>query len=228
MGATVRVGPPVLHVVTDDEILARPDFRDAAWAVFEAGGPDVALHVRGPATRGGRLLEVGEALRPAAAASGSRLIVNDRVDVAALVGAHGVHLGRRSLPPGVARGLLAPGVGVGRSAHSPEEAEAAATEGADWIFIGTVYPTASHPGRPGGGPEMVRRAVSAAGPVPVFAIGGVSPSRVAELLAQGAAGVVAMRGIWDAQAPPRAVEGYLQALAARAGAATTPQNREPS
>ena len=72
------------------------------------------------------------------------------------------------------------------------------------------------------------RAVSAAGRVPVFAIGGVTPGRVAEVLAQGAAGVVVMRGIWDTQAPRRAVEAYLHALAARAGATTTVQTGEPS
>lgn len=205
--AEVRL--PRLHVVTDDGVLARPDFLLRAREVLERGGAEVALHLRGPRTQGGPTFSLAHSLVPIARASGSLLLVNDRVDVALAAGAHGVHLGRRSLRPADARRLLPDGAVVGCSASTRAEAEAAGAGGADFLFVGHVYPTPSHPGEPAVGPGRIRE-VAGAG-VPVTAIGGVTAARVAELRAAGARGVAAIRAVWDADDPAETVARFLEA-----------------
>jgi len=204
-----EVRPPRLHVVTDDGVLARPDFPLRAREVLERGGAAVALHLRGPRTDGAPTFALAKALAPHARASGSLLLVNDRVDVALAAGAHGVHLGRRSLLPADARRLLPAGAVVGCSAATRAEAEAAGAGGADFLLVGHVYPTPSHPGEPAVGPGRIRE-VAGAG-VRVAAIGGITPARVAEVRAAGARGVAAIRAVWDAEDPAEAVARFLEA-----------------
>ncbi|MFQ5538472.1 MAG: thiamine phosphate synthase [Gemmatimonadota bacterium] len=225
---------PRLHVVTDDNVLARRSFVDAAAAALEAGGGEVALHLRGPGTGGGALLELASELRRLAAGeSVPFLAVNDRVDVAlaARMRPLWVHLGARSLPPGVARRLLEAHGGpvpvvVGASTHSASEAREAFREGADYIFFGSVFETASHPGRKPVGLDGLAEAVAAIRPMgpeesqPVVAIGGMTPERVASVLAAGARGVAVVTGVWNAPDPAGAVREYLEALGASPGAVT--------
>ena len=136
---------PRLHVVTDDGVLAREDFLVRAREVLEAGS-DVALHLRGPHTSGRRLSDLAGALRDEAIAAGATLLVNDRVDVALCSRVDGAHLGRRSLSPLEARRLLGPDRLVGASVHGVEEA-ASAARGADFLFVGALWATSSHPDR---------------------------------------------------------------------------------
>lgn len=208
---------PLLHVVTDDQVLARAGFVEAALTVIGAGGADLALHVRGPGTRGGTLYALVLALVGPAAEAGACLVVNDRVDVALAAGAAGVHLGVRSLPVPEARRILGPAAWLGCSVHGREEASGAASDGVDWIFAGHVYETPSHAGRPGLGADGLADVCRAVPGVPVVAIGGITPRRVVEAQRAGARGVAAIRGIWDAPDPVRAVEDYLQALSAADG-----------
>jgi thiamine-phosphate pyrophosphorylase len=203
---------PVLHLVTDDAVLARSDFRACAGAAVEAGGAAVALHLRGPATPGGHIFALAADLRAVASSHGALLVVNDRVDVALAAGVDAVHLGERSLSVPEARMVLGPGARVGASVHDAERAALVAAEGSTWIFVGTLYATPTHPGRPGGGPDLVRGVARVAG-APLVGIGGVTPARVAEVRAAGAHGVAIVRGVWDAPDPARAVRDYLDALA---------------
>lgn len=211
---------PRLHLVTDDSVLESADFARVAGALLDAGdigGADVALHVRGPHTSGRRLYEIASSLEERARAAGALLVVNDRVDVALAVGLSAVHLGRRSLPVAEARRLLGGGARVGVSTHAVDEAGRAAEQGAHWIFAGTIYATPSHPDREGCGPEGLKPSVRAAAGTPVLAIGGVTPERVAEVLAAGAYGVAVVRGVWRAPDPTVATRAYLEALAAARG-----------
>jgi thiamine-phosphate diphosphorylase len=207
---------PPLHVVTDDTVLASDSFADHAAAVFACCGPRLALHLRGHATPASRLFRHGEQLAAAALRSGSCLLVNDRVDIAMAVRADGVQLGARSLAVRDARMLLGAGARIGYSAHAALEAEHAGLDGADFVLMGTIYPSRSHAGHPGAGLEAVREGVARAA-VPIVAIGGVTPDRVRDVLAAGAYGVAVLSGVWDAQDPAAAAAGYLAALqAARA------------
>ena len=217
MTASSRAGSaapalPPLHAVTDDSLLARADFPELARAVLDAGGQGVALHLRGRCTSGALLHELSVGLHEPARSAGALLLVNDRVDVALVAGLDGVHLGGLSLPAAVARRLLPEGCRVGVSVHDPEGAGAASGE-ADYLMVGTVFATPSHPGRTGSGPEGVARVRAAVG-VPLLAIGGVTPERVPVLLAAGAHGVATVRGIWAAARPAAAVAQYLAVLSA--------------
>lgn len=193
---------PPLHVVTDDATLARPDFLHAAAEVIHAGGPMIALHLRAPSASGIAVYRWAEALRMMTREAGALLLVNDRVDVAITVDADGVQLGQRGLLAADARALAGPERLIGVSVHAPEDAG----EDADFLLIGNVYATDSHPGRPGIGVAGLARFDGFAR----IAIGGVTPGRVAELREAGVRGVAAIRAVWDAPSPARAVRSFIK------------------
>jgi len=207
---------PRLHVITDDEILARAEFIEMAAEVLEAGGVSVALHVRGPRTDGRRLFSLTDALTARAASTGALLVVNDRIDVAMAAGLRAVHLGRRSLSVGGARELL-PEARVGVSCHDRKGLAEARDADASWIILGNLFETGSHSGRPGLGFERFRELLPVAGPVPVIAIGGVDRERAAGVVQQGAWGVAVRSGIWDVESPRTAACEYISELRAAGG-----------
>ncbi len=190
--------------------MAGERFLRTADELLRAGGPEVALHLRGRGLPGRVLWVAAEACAAAARLSGSALFVNDRVDVALGCGARGVQLGREAMPIAVARRLLGPDQLIGASVHGAEQARLAEAEGADFVLAGTLYSSASHPGRPGRGPESLAEMASLA--VPVIGIGGITPARVEAVRAAGAYGVAVITGIWEAASPVRALEHYLAEL----------------
>ena len=97
---------------------------------------------------------------------------------------------------------------LGCSVHDASEVDA--VDPPDWYLLGTIWPTASHPGREGSGTGAIS-AAAAATRAPVVAIGGVTPGRSLLARRAGAAGVAAMRGIWDARDTLRAADEYLSA-----------------
>lgn len=114
------------------------------------------------------------------------LLLNDRVDIAAVVDCDGVHLGQNDLPTAEARRILGPGKLVGRSTHTVEQARRACAEGAGYINIGPVFPTGTKntPVAPVG-LEMVR-AVTSVSTVPVTTMGGISLDNAARVVGAGA------------------------------------------
>lgn len=207
---------PRLHVVTDDAVLARGGWTALAAAALAAGARDVCLHLRGPRTAGAPLHRLAEELLPAARQAGAMLFVNDRVDVALAVDVDGVHLGRRSLPVAAARRVLRPDRRLGASCHDAAEAILARGDGADYAFVGTIFPTPSHPGVPGMGLAGLAATLARLGSWPVIGIGGIDPARVGEVLGAGAYGVAVVRGVWDARDPADAVRRYVEAIEAGA------------
>ena len=161
---------------------------------------------------GGRaLLDLARAIQPLTARYAGRLLFNDRVDVALAASADGVHLPGDGLPPDVTRGLIGPGCLIGVSTHSAVEGEAALQAGADFVVFGPVYDTPSKRlyGPPQGVAalaEVCRRVT-----IPVLAIGGVTPDRVPEIRAAGAAGVAVIRALLEADDPGRATRELLDA-----------------
>jgi len=120
------------------------------------------------------------------AGSGTRVVVNDRLDVALACGAQGVHLRHDSVPAGRVRSIVPPGFLIGRSVHSA--AEAAQAGPVDYLIAGTVYPTPSKPTIPTIGLRGLAEIVQAA-TVPVLAIGGLTADGLDAVAATGAAGV---------------------------------------
>ena len=203
---------PRLHVVTDDDILARRGWTEVAMSVLETGGSSVALHVRGPHTSGRVVYELASALVVTARRVGAWLVVNDRADVALAVGADAVHLGSRSLSAKATRASVTTTAHIGVSCRSADDVSLARTGGADYAFAGTVFTSQSHPeGRLLGASGFADIASGQTG-FPVLAIGGVSVESTGELMAAGAHGVAVMRGVWDTSDPPAASASYLAEL----------------
>jgi len=208
MGADRRPLPP-LHAVTDGAVLARADFERVAGEVMAVCGARVAVHVRGPRVSGRRVYEVAARLAEIARTTGALVIVNDRVDLALAAGADGVQLGRRGIAIADARAVAGGGTRIGASVHGVEEGREAVDAGAEWLLAGSIYPTGSHPGQPGAGPGLIGRMVALGRPV--IGIGGITPERAREVRGAGAAGVAAIRGIWEQPSPARAARAYIEA-----------------
>ena len=195
---------PRLHAITDERTARRPDLETVARALADGGGGDLAFHARGRELTGLEHYDLAFRL----SVLPSPLFVNDRLDVALCVPAFGVQLGQGSLPVSSARALN-PLWWVGKSVHSPAETEAARAEGADYLVVGPLFATASHPGRAPLGLAGLKQIVAAAADLPVIAIGGITADRVREVRDGGAYGIAAIRALWD-DAEPRAAAGRMR------------------
>jgi len=204
----VRPPLPRVHAVTDERVARRPDLDRIAADLAAGAGAALAFHARGHALSGGEIFDLATRL---AVHPPSRLFLNDRLDVALAAGAVGVQLGRGSLTPEDAR-RLEPEWWIGVSVHDLDEARAAQAAGADYLLAGTVFPTASHPDRTPLG--VAGLADIAALGLPVVAIGGITPARVAAVRAAGAYGVAAIRGLWEDLEPDAAARQMLEGLTA--------------
>jgi thiamine-phosphate pyrophosphorylase len=152
------------------------------------------------------LLEEGRKIRELCRQYHVPFIVNDRVDVALLLDADGVHVGQEDIPGSAARKLLGDQKIVGISASSMEEAEIAIREGADYIGVGPIYATATKPdaGEPVGVGliRQIRRAWS----VPIVGIGGINADNAAAVIQAGAEGVAVVSAITRQDDPEKAAE----------------------
>jgi thiamine-phosphate pyrophosphorylase len=177
-----------------------PAFLEAAVR----GGVDF-VQIREKGLPDGRLLRVLEEAREVTRRLGLPLAVNDRPDLAVLVGADYVHVGQDDLPPAAVRRF---GISVGVSTHAPGEL---ARADADYLGVGPVYQTPTKEGRPAVGLEYVRHAAAHAR-VPWFAIGGIDETNVADVVAAGAHRIAVVRAIGAADDPERAARALRQAL----------------
>jgi thiamine-phosphate pyrophosphorylase len=199
-----RAALPRLHAITDERIARRADLDEVARALAAGGGERLALHARGRSLSG---LEHHDLAVRLSACPPARLFVNDRLDVALAVGAAGVQLGAASLDPQDARRLELRWW-IGKSVHDLDEAAAARAGGADYLLVGPLYATATHPDREPLGLARLGPIVSLG--LPVIAIGGVTPPRVGEVRRAGAYGVAAIRALWDAPDPAAAARQMLE------------------
>ena len=189
------IGSTRLHLVTDRTVCADVSLEEAVSQAVE-GGVEV-VHLREKNLASGELYHLAARLRKVTLGK-ALLIINDRIDIALAISADGVHLPANALPVYVAKKLGADRLLVGRSAHSVEEAKEAEEQEADYIILGTIYKTASHPGRKPAGPGLVRKA-RAAVELPIYAIGGINASNAAEVMTAGANGVAVIRAILAAE-----------------------------
>ena len=128
---------------------------------------------------------------------GATLIVNDRVDIAILANAHGVHLGQTDLPLDAARRIIGNDKMIGISTHNVEQARAAEGGGANYIGFGPMYPGGLRNNAAGKGLDELR-SIRAALKIPIVAIGGISEARVVETLAAGADAVAIITDVVNA------------------------------
>ena len=139
------------------------------------------------------------------------VIVNDRVDLALVAGAHGVHLGARDLPVDAVR-RLAPDLLVGATCRSRIDALAARDAGASYVGVGPVFASRTKPDLPT--PLGVRGLSDVVGVLPAIAIGGVTASTVRGLLSVGAHGVAVVAAVSRAADPPTAAREIASAFRA--------------
>lgn len=178
-----------LQIITGGTGPSRLDALTHQAAAAAAAGVDL-FQVREPQCEAAALAEIVAAVCQAVRGSHTRVLVNERLDIALAVGAHGVHLRASSMPAAAVRRLAPPGFLIGRSVHTPTEAAEAGP--VDYVLAGTVLPSASKPqGHPTLGEEGLRAIVVAAR-VPVLAVGGLTVADVALVARAGAAGLAAI------------------------------------
>ena len=190
--------------------------RSPAWVAEEAvAGGASALQLRVKDGDKGRWLPLAREIRGLCAAAGAALIVNDHPDVAAAIGADGVHLGQGDLPLSAARESLRPWQIAGTSNALREEALASAERGADYIAVGRMFPTGSKADTRPAGPETlraVRDALPEGGP-PLLAIGGITPENAPEVARAGADGVCVIAAVTLAADPRLAAARLAESFA---------------
>lgn len=177
------------------------------------GGVDV-IQLRAKNRPPETLRHLADTIRRVTAAAGRAFIVNDHPALAAESGADGVHLGQDDGPLAPARALR-PGLLAGRSTHSPAQARAALSEGADYIGFGPLFPTPTKPGRPAIGLADIQ-SVQSSLPIPVFCIGGVKLENLPAVIEAGARRVVVVSGILladDIRAYCRSLRALLDSVA---------------
>lgn len=177
--------PRGLCAILDGDLVPAARLPAVAAAMAEAGAQWIQLRWKG--ATGHDLHEAALAVRQALPSV--LFLINDRPDIARLVGADGVHLGQEDMPPSAARKVLGDDAIIGLSTHNVDDVWAARDEPVDYIGFGPVFPTASkHDTAPVVGIDGLREAASEAS-VPVVAIGGIDAARAPAALGAGARAV---------------------------------------
>ena len=209
--------PTPLYVVLDRGAAGDRDLVPLLDAVL-AGGCRV-VQLREKIMPLSDLYPVARALRQRCREAGCLFIVNDRVDLALAVEADGVHVGQDDLPAREARRLLRPGMILGVSTHDESQARRARDDSADYVAVGSMFPTGSKTGFRLVGPDLLRR-VRPEIRVPLVAIGGITVDNVAEVIRAGADAVAVISAVCASPDPAAAARRFLETIrAAREGAA---------
>lgn len=200
---------PALCLVTDRRVCP-PEELPGRIAAAITGGVDI-VQLRDKEESGGALLELAAALREVTRGT-AILMVNERADVAAACGADGVQLGEAAMPTASVRPILPEGSIIGRSVHSVEGASEAQASGVDFLLVGTMFATRSHPGEEPSGPGLLERIRGAGVIAPLLAIGGITADNVAQVMRAGADGAAVITAILASPDPERAASQIKSAM----------------
>jgi len=204
-----KPGSPRLYLVLDRTATGGRALDDILLAALQGGAEMVQL--REKTWPSGTVLPVAQRLLSLCRAAGVPFIINDRVDLAVAVDADGVHLGQDDLPPAAARAMLRPGKILGVSTHSEAQATAAQAAGADYVAVGSMFPTVSKPEFQLVGPALARK-VRPLVRVPLIGIGGITPDNVGEVIAAGCDGVAVISAVCAAPDPAAAAARFVSAI----------------
>ena len=197
-----------LYVVTDARG-ERGDLEEFLRAITGASADIVQLRDKDADDRA--LREAAGVFRRVCDDTGALFVLNDRPDLAREVGADGVHVGQDDATPDQTRATVGPDLLIGQSTHSQEQIDAAADQDVDYIAVGPVHATPTKPGRRAVGLDPVRHAAVQAAQ-PWFAIGGIAPDTVDEVLDAGARRIVVVRAITQAADPAAATWALRRAV----------------
>lgn len=201
-----------LYLVCGADGDGRGDLRAFLDAALRGGVDLVQLREKDPDFGDDALLEAAQVFRAACDAHGALFVLNDRPDLVAAAHADAVHVGQDDMPVAETRTLVGEDVLIGRSTHTPRQADDAAVADVDYFVVGPVHATPTKPGRPAVGLDPIRHAASAPRAIPWFAIGGIDATNVGEVVAAGATRIVVVRALTqaaDPEATARALRGAL-------------------
>ena len=209
-----RLPIPCLTLVTDRTLL--PDGLLLPRVAQAVAGDVDAIQLREKDLPTASLMPLAQELRRVTRGR-ALLLINSRVDVALACDADGVQLAEDAMPLSEARQVAGRGkrgeILLGRSVHSVEGAMAAEAQGADFLLVGTIFPSRSHPEGEAAGPGLlvqVGRAVS----IPFFGIGGITPENIAQVMEAGAHGAAVIEAILGAPDPAQAAADLRAAMLA--------------
>lgn len=205
---------PVLHVITDESLQQRFTHEELAQRITEAGADFLQFREKRPKDTQ-ELLSTARALHQICRQStATRLIVNDRADVAFAVGDCGVHLGENDLPVEIARQILGPERIIGGTLNHPENISLSWTRHFNYLGVGPVFGTHSktNPVSPLGLDALT--GLCQASPTDVIAIGNITLENIDDVLATGVAGVAVLSAIVCSKDPTKQTQEFLKALGA--------------
>jgi thiamine-phosphate pyrophosphorylase len=198
---------PALYAIIDPSFAPEP-LVGFMLKLAEAGVELIQLRDKRATAR--RVYEEASEFVARVAPRGVRIIVNDRPDIAVMVGAGGVHVGQEDLPVEEARRMCGRSLWVGISTHNIEQFREAALTSADYIAVGPIFPTAAKENSdPVVGIDFVR-AVRRLTPKPIVAIGGITVESAADVFRAGADSVAVIRDLLSAPDPVGRAREYLE------------------
>ena len=204
-----------LYVIIDPQATGGRSPLEIAAAAVRGGAR--TLQLRDKLGDRGDILPVAMALQQLCQANDALLVINDHVDLAAVVGSGGVHLGQTDMPVAQAREVLAPQQVLGRSNHEIEELVQSQEMGADHVAFGPIYQTGTKSvGRPPQGMEQLRRAREVTR-VPLVAIGGIDAENVAPVVDAGADAICVTAAVGAAPDTEAAASRLVEAIRAAGG-----------
>jgi thiamine-phosphate pyrophosphorylase len=200
-----------LYLITDRKLFnANCSLYIALEDALDAGVKAIQLREKDLPTR--ELLDMAYWMKELTAGYGAQLFINDRVDIALVVEADGIHLGQNGIPAHAVRNISGDRLLIGVSTHSINEAMQAEKDGADFITLGPIYKTPSKLkyGKPIGIDTL--REVKSKVAIPVLAIGGIKLNNVEEVMSAGADGVALITAILTAENVKKTTEEFLRVI----------------
>lgn len=199
-----------LYLVTNSDAFNSDDeFLDRVALALKNGVDVIQLREKNRPAK--EIIELGYKIRELASNFNALFIVNDRIDIAKITKADGVHLGQDDISLKIAREILGDDFIIGISTHCPDDAKRAMDGGADYIGVGPVFKTPTKPGRIPVGLDYVKWA-SENVDIPFFAIGSIEPDNIDDVIKAGAKRVAVVRAIMNSTNPEENIEKFLLKL----------------
>ena len=196
---------PTLYFITDSTGFSEEEFLRRIKAALDGGITLMQLREKDRSTR--EYIDIAGKVHELSKAYNVPLIIDDRIDVAMAVGAEGVHLGQSDMPVATARKIAGPGLIIGATTKTVEQAREAEDQGADYLGVGAIYPTTTHVNTRITSVETLKEICKEVS-IPVNAIGGLNKTNLGVLENTGISGICVVSAIMKAP-DPKAVAQIL-------------------
>lgn len=189
---------PTLYFITDSTGFSEEEFLRRIKAALDGGITLMQLREKDRSTR--EYIDIAGKVHELSKACSVPLIIDDRLDVALAVGAEGVHLGQSDMPVATARKIAGPGLIIGATTKTVEQAREAEDQGADYLGVGAIYPTTTHVNTRITSVETLKEICKEVS-IPVNAIGGLNKTNLGVLEDSGISGICVVSAIMKAPDP---------------------------